>query len=156
MSVLIDTQRYDVEMLPVNVLMLEDDIRLVAVTHTFHVFLCDLTELFVGQLVFRRGIQRSMENRAGRPSVGFEVRPETLHASVDIQSPVFVEGFQHLLPEEHLGFILIHFFLVIAQGSAGRGTRSYIRNHSLACFARLRISILKAFNSLVRCSNAAI
>ena len=62
MSVLIDAQRYDVEMLPVNVLMLEDDIRLVAVTHTFHVFLCDLTELFVGQLVFRRGIQRSMSS----------------------------------------------------------------------------------------------
>ena len=92
-ALLIDPQRHDMEMLPVNVLMLEDDIRLVAVTHTFHVFLCDLTELFVGQLVFRRGIQRSMENRAGRPSVGFEVRPETLHASVDIQSPVFVEGF---------------------------------------------------------------
>ncbi len=83
MSVLIDTQRYQMEMLSGNVLMLEDDIRLVAVTHTFHVFLCDLTELFVGQLVFRRGIQRSMENRAGRPSVGFEVRPETLHAGVD-------------------------------------------------------------------------
>lgn len=93
MSVLIDAQRYDMKMLSVDILMFENNIRLVAVTHTFHVFLCDLTELFVGQLVFRRGIQRSMENRAGRPSVGFEVRPETLHASVDIQSPVFVEGF---------------------------------------------------------------
>ena len=113
MSVLIDAQRYDVEMLPVNVLMLEDDIRLVAVTHTFHVFLCDLTELFVGQLVFRRGIQRSMENRAGRPSVGFEVRPETLHAGVDIHSPVFVERLQHLLPIEDFSFIPVYFLLVV-------------------------------------------
>ena len=156
MSVLIDPQRYQMEMLSGNVLMLEDDIRLVAVTHTFHVFLCDLTELFVGQLVFRRGIQRSMENRAGRPSVGFEVRPETLHAGVDIETSVSVERFEYLLSEEHFGFILIHFLLVIIQRSTGRGARSYIRNHSLACFARFRISILRTFSSRVRCSNAAI
>lgn len=55
---LIDAQRYDVEMLPVNVFMLEDDIRLVAVTHRFHVLLRDVPEQFVGQPVFRRGIQR--------------------------------------------------------------------------------------------------
>ena len=32
-----------------------------------------------------------MEDRIGHPSVGFEVRQETLHAGVDIHSPVFVE-----------------------------------------------------------------
>ena len=156
MSVLIDAQRYDVEMLPVNVLMLEDDIRLVAVTHTFHVFLRDVPELIVGQSVFRRGVQRGVEDRVRSPAVGFEVRPKAIHAGVDIHSPVLVERFQHLLPEKNLGFILIHFLLVVIQRSAGRGTRSYIRNHSLVCFARLRISILRAFSSLVRCSNAAI
>ena len=97
-----------------------------------------------------------MEYRIGRSAVGFEVWPETLHAGVDIETSVSVERFEHLLPEEDFGFAFIYLFLVIAQGSAGRGTRPYIRNHSLACFARLRISILKAFNSLVRCSNAAI
>ena len=156
MSVLIDAQRYDMKMLSVDILMFENNIRLVAVTHTFHVFLRDVPELIVGQSIFRRGIQRGVEDRIGRPAVGFEVRAETLHAGVDIHSPVFVERFQHPLPEEHLGFILIHFFLVIAQGSAGRGARPYIRNHSLACLAKLRISILRAFISLVRCSNAAI
>ena len=108
-------------MLPVNVPMLEDDIRLVAVTHTFHVFLRDVPELLVGQPVFRRGVQRGVEDRIGRPAVGFEVRAETLHAGVDIHSPVFVERFQHLLPEENLGFILIYLLLVIMQSSAGRG-----------------------------------
>ena len=52
MSVLIDTQRYQMEMLSGNVLMLEDDIRLVAITHTFHVLLRDVPKLIVGQLVF--------------------------------------------------------------------------------------------------------
>lgn len=81
------------KVVPVDVFMLEDDIRLVAVTHTLHILPGDFLELYVGQSVFRRRIQRSMENRIGRSSVSFEVRSETLHASVDIHSSVFVEGF---------------------------------------------------------------
>ncbi len=92
-ALLIDPQRHDMEMLSGNVLMLENDIRLVAITHTFHVFLRNVPELIVGQLVFGRGIQRNMENRIGRSSVSFEVRPKALHAGVDIQSSVFVERF---------------------------------------------------------------
>ena len=156
MSVLIDAQRHDMEMLSGNVLVLENNIRLFAVTHAFHELTGDFPELFVGQLILWRGVERNMEHRIGSPSVGFEVRPKAIHAGVDIHSPVLVERFQHLLPEKNLGFILIHFLLVVIQRSTGRGTRSYIRNHSLACFARLRISILRAFSSLVRCSNAAI
>ena len=144
------------EMLPVNVLMLEDNVGLVAVTHTFHVLLRDVPELIVGQSIFRRGIQRGVEDRIGRPAVGFEVRPKAIHAGVDIHSPVLVERVQHLLPEKHFGFILIHFLLVVTQGPAGCCPGSYIRNHSLACLARCRISILRAFNSRVRCSSMAI
>ena len=155
-ALLIDPQRHDMEMLSGNVLVFENDIGLVAITHTFHVLLRDVPELSVGQSVFRRGVQRGVEDRVRSPAVGFEVRPKAIHAGVDIHSPVLVERFQHLLPEKNLGFILIHFLLVVIQRSAGRGTRSYIRNHSLVCFARLRISILRAFNSLVRCSKAAI
>ena len=112
--------------------------------------------LYVFQLVFRRRVQRDMEDRIGRPAVGFEVRPETLHAGIDIHSSVFVERFEHLLPIEDLGFILIYFLLVVIQSPSGRGARPYIRNHSFACFAKFRISILKAFSSRVRCSNIAI
>ena len=125
-------------MFPVNVLMFEDNVGLVAVTHTFHVFLRDVPELIVGQSVFRRGVQRGVEDRVRSPAVGFEVRPKAIHAGVDIHSPVLVERFQHPLPEEHLGFILIHFFLVVTQGPAGCCPGSYIRNHSLACLARCK------------------
>ena len=112
--------------------------------------------LYVFQLVFRRRVQRYMEYRIGRPAVGFEVRPETLHAGINIHTPVFVERFEHLLPIEDFGFIPVYFLLVIVQSPSGRGARSYIRNHSLACFARFRISILRAFSSRVRCSSIAI
>ena len=56
-ALLIDPQRHDMEMLSGNVLVLENNIRLVAVTHTFHVFLRDVPELIVGQFVFGRRIQ---------------------------------------------------------------------------------------------------
>jgi len=52
-TLLIDAQRYDMEVLPLDVLMLEDDIRLVAVTHAFHVLTSDFPELFVCQPVLR-------------------------------------------------------------------------------------------------------
>jgi len=153
---LIDPQRHDMEMLSGNVLVFENDIGLVAITHTFHVLLRDVPELSVGQSVFRRRVQRDLENRIGRPSVSFEVGPEAIHEGIDIHPSIFVERLQHLLSKEHFGFILIHFLLVVVQGPAGRGARSYIRNHSLACFARLRISILRAFSLRVRCSSIAI
>ena len=57
MSVLIDAQRYDMKMLSVDILMFENNIRLVAVAHAFHIFACDLPELFVCQFVFGRRIQ---------------------------------------------------------------------------------------------------
>ena len=53
MSVLIDTQRYQMEMLSGNVIMLENNIRLISISHTLHVFLRDFPELFVCQPVIR-------------------------------------------------------------------------------------------------------
>ena len=155
-AVLIDAQRYDMEVMPVDILMFEDNVGLISVAHSLHVFICDFPELFVGQFIFGRRVQRYMEYRIGRPSVSFEIRPKALHAGVDIHSSVFVERFEHLLPIEDFGFIPVYFLLVVVQSPAGRGTRPYIRNHSLACFAKFRISMLRAFSSRVRCSNMAI
>ena len=155
-ALLIDAQRHDMEMLSGNVLVLENNIRLFAVTHAFHVLTGDFPELFVGQLILWRGVERNMEHRIGRPAVGFEVGPETIHAGIDIHTPMFVKRFEHLLPIDHFGFIPVYFLLVVVQSPSGRGARPYIRNHSLACFARFRISILRAFSSRVRCSNIAI
>ena len=49
-----------------------------------------------------------MEERIGRSAGGYEVWPETIQTSVEIHSPVFIERFEYLLPEEHYGIILIH------------------------------------------------
>jgi hypothetical protein len=86
-ALLIDPQRHDMEMLSGNVLVLENNIRLFAVTHAFHVLTGDFPELFVGQLILWRGVERNMEHRIGSPSVGFEIRHKTLHAGVNIEAP---------------------------------------------------------------------
>ena len=52
-ALLINPQRYDVQMLPVDILMFENDIGLVAISHLLHVFLRNFTELFIGQPVLR-------------------------------------------------------------------------------------------------------
>ena len=70
--------------------------------------------------------------------------------------PCFSNGSNIFCQKSICNFILIGFFLVIAQSPTKRGARPYIRNHFSVCFARLRISMLKAFNSLVRCSNMMI
>ena len=101
------------QMLSVDVFMFEDNVGLVAVTHTLHILPGDFLELPVGQLVFRRRVQRYMEYRVVSPFVGLEVRHETLHTGLDIHTTVLVERLQHLLPIEDLGFILIHLLLVV-------------------------------------------
>ena len=155
-AVLIDAQRYNVEMFARDVLMFEGNVGLLSIAHFLHVFICNLPELFIGQPVFGRWVQRYMENRITRAPIGFEVRHKTLHAGIDIHTPMFVKRFEHLLPIDHFGFIPVYFLLVVVQSPSGRGARPYIRNHSLACFARFRISILRAFSSRVRCSSMAI
>jgi len=44
---------------------------------------------------------------------------ETLHAGIDIHTSVSVEGLQHLLPIEYLGFIPVYFLLVVIQSPSG-------------------------------------
>ena len=38
---------------------------------------------------------------------------EALHAGVNIKASAFIVWFEHLLPKQHFGFILIHFLLVV-------------------------------------------
>ena len=79
------------EVLPVDILMFEDNVGLVAITHTFHIFLRNVPELIVSQSVFRQRVQRGVEDRIGRPAIGFEVWSETIHANVDIHTTVFIK-----------------------------------------------------------------
>ena len=52
-ALLIDPQRHDMEVLSGNVLVLENKVGLIPISHTLHVFLRDFPELFVCQPVLR-------------------------------------------------------------------------------------------------------
>src|SRR5690554_8239973 len=51
------TGRNDMDMCAVNVRMFENNIGLIAVTHTFHILLCHFRKLLIAYLVFRVGVQ---------------------------------------------------------------------------------------------------
>ena len=57
-----------------NILMRKDDIGLIAVSQTFHVFPRDGGKLLVAQVVFRIGIQRYMEYGVCRVAVRLQSR----------------------------------------------------------------------------------
>ncbi|CPA30053.1 Uncharacterised protein [Mycobacterium tuberculosis] len=51
------TGRNDMDMHSVNVRMFENNIRLISVAHTFHIFLCHFRKLLIAYLVFRVWVQ---------------------------------------------------------------------------------------------------
>ena len=74
------------QMPSVDILMFEDNVGLLSVAHFLHVFICNLPELFIGQLIFGRWVQRYMEYRITRAPIGFEVRYKiSMQASTSIR-----------------------------------------------------------------------
>ena len=57
LAVLTHTDGNDMQVVAVNVLVLEHDVWLIAVTDFLHVFPCDVGKLRIGQLIFRMRIQ---------------------------------------------------------------------------------------------------
>ena len=61
-SVLVHTDRDDVQMVSVNILVLIDHIGLVAVTEFLQIFACDILKIGVGQPVIWMRIEGDMDN----------------------------------------------------------------------------------------------
>ena len=61
-SVLSHIDRDDMQMMPVNIFMLENQVRLVAVPHFFQILLCDVLQLGIRQYIVRVRIQGNMQH----------------------------------------------------------------------------------------------
>ena len=88
-SLTIDTQGNDVDMMPADVLVLEDKIGLVAVTEPLHVFPADFRQLSVGQHVVGMRVEGDVYDRLlGAVMVRhpFEKLP---HGFIRTETPVF-------------------------------------------------------------------
>ena len=66
-ALLVHTDGNDVKMVAIYILMLDDDIRLVTISHALHILMRHLCQFPVRQPVIRMGIERDMDYRLFRP-----------------------------------------------------------------------------------------
>ena len=114
---------------PAYILVFVDDIRLVPVAEFFEIFPCDPFQLFIGELIFRRRVQRDMHDRVFDPVVGLKIRFERAHAMPDTGRPL--RRLHDTVSCQHVGRILIYLLLVICEGTVQRGPSSDLGDHTL-------------------------
>lgn len=117
------------KMWPADILVFVDDIRLVPVTEFFEVFPRDPFQLFIGELIFRRRVQRDMHDRVFDPVVGLHVRFERAHAMPDTGRTV--RRLHDTVSCQHVGRILIYLLLVICEGTVHGGPGGDLGDHTL-------------------------
>lgn len=122
---------------PAYILVFVDDIRLVPVAEFFEIFPCDPFQLFIGELIFRRRVQRDMHDRVFDPVVGLQIRFERAHAMPDTGRPL--RRLHDTVSCQHLGRILIYLLLVICEGTVQRGPSSDLGDHTLYLYTYIHI-----------------
>ena len=109
--------------------MFVDDIGQVSVTELLEILPCDLLQLFVRQIIFRRRVQRDMHDRVFDPVVGLQIRFERAHAMPDTGRPL--RRLHDTVSCQHVGRILIYLLLIICEGTVQRGPSSDLGDHTL-------------------------
>ena len=133
------------------VLVPENDVRLVAVTQFFHVFPSDGFQLSVGEPVVGMGIEREVDHRFFRPSVGGKVGLEAAHAFRDADRAVGT--FHDTVPCQRPGLALVHFLLVVIERPVDGHAGCYLCNHRSNSLVRRMISLFSEMYSTVSCSS---
>lgn len=112
-AVLVHIDRDDVQVVPVYVLVLENKIRLVAVTEFFQILPCNILKLRVRQNIVRVRIERDMKNWFLHPCTLRHKGEESLHrlADVNISRAVIVDA----VGGEQPPFSLVDFLSVVGE-----------------------------------------
>ena len=138
LALLVHTDGNDVQMMAVDVLMLDNDIRLVAITHALHILMRHLCQFPVRQPVIRMGIERDMDYRLFRPHLSGHPLLEVCQHLCNIDLTITVV--EHLVSVQQLAFPHIHLVGVILDGTEKGIANRYLCNHlSLASFANATI-----------------
>lgn len=142
----------DMDVSALNVLVLENQVGLVAISQFTHVFLADGRELFVGEHVVGVRIEGDVDNGLLRPVVGRHPSAEVVHAVANAELPVF--GLQDEIGGKHTGMTFVHLVLVVGKGTVKGLSGSYFRNHRLSkVLDSSTILRLNSINSSVDFSN---
>lgn len=120
----------DMDVPALDVLVLENQVGLVAISQFTHVFLAYGCELFVGEHVVGVRIEGDVDNGLLRPVVGRHPPPEVVHAVADAELPVF--GLQDEIGGKHTGMAFVHLGLVVGKGTVKGLSGTYFRNHRLS------------------------
>lgn len=114
-AILIYSHRYDMQVLPFDVLVLEYDIGLLSVTELFHKLLCQQGELFLGKVIFRRWIEGYMDDRVTHMGVEGDVRGKSPDAVFYGDVSLCVRCYFGM--SEHLCRTVIHFDFIVGNHS---------------------------------------
>ena len=134
LALFIDTDGNDMQMVAVYVLVLDDDIRLVAIALALHVLMCHLRQFAIGQFVVRMGIERDVDDRL---LCSHLIR----HVPLKVMQGLDNVNFARTIVEDLVGIkqqplALIHLVGIVFDGSKKAGADSNLCYHlSLASFA---------------------
>ena len=109
----IDTQGNDVDMVPVDVLVLENKIGLVTITEPLHVFPTDFRQLLVSQYIVGMRIEGDMYDRLLGTVMARHPFEKLPHGCIRAKTPVF--GIAKEMRGEDFGSAFIDLVLVVGQ-----------------------------------------
>ena len=122
----------------VDVLMLYDDIRLVAIAHTLHILMCHFGQFLVCQSVIGMGIERDMDDWFLRTHLHWHVPFKVMHGLNNVNLACTIV--EYLVGIKQLTFTFIHLVGIVLDGSKEAGADCNLRYHrSFASFANATI-----------------
>ena len=138
LALLVHTDGNNMQMMAIDVLMLDDDIRLVTISHALHILMRHLCQFPVRQPIIRMGIERDVDDRLFRAHMSGHPLLEVCQHLCNIDLTVTVV--EHLVSVLQLAFPHIHLVGIILDGTEKGTSDRYFCNHlSLASFANATI-----------------
>ena len=151
-TLFIDIDRYDVHMMAVDVLVLDNHIGLVTVAKPFHIRLRNVCHLHVREAVVRVRIERNMNDRVACPDVFGHAVTEVPQQSGGIHPSVPIV--ENLVRGKELSFARIHLLRVVGKCAVERTADAYLCDHCCSkVWVRRMICCVMSTNSCVHFSN---
>ena len=151
-AVLVHSDRHNMQMVAVDVLMLENEIRLVAEAHLLQILPCDVLKLHIRQYVIGMRIERDMHHRF------LHLRPHGHHAEKILHSPVDVHLSRTVIVDavgrQKLPFRLVDFLPVVGKCAVQRASYTNFCDH-FSCISLESSTILRlSFTSSTVCCSS--
>ena len=151
-TLFIDIDRYDVHMVAVDVLVLDNHIGLVAVAEPFHIYLCDVCHLHIRESVVGMRIERDVNHRVACPDIFGHAVTEVSQQSGAVH--LSVPAIEHFVGGKEFSLVRIHLLGVVGKCAVERTSDTYLCDHCCSkVWVRRMICCVMSTNSCVHFSN---